>query len=336
MTALKEYARLESMGLWKSDAQAQRRDVLITFGDATLMIRDTAERPLTHWSLPAIRRLNPGTRPAIYTPAPDGGEQIEIDDDTMIDAIETIRKALARGRPRPGRLRNLTTLGIALVLILLSVFWLPGALVRQALAAVSETTRAEIGEELGLQIAGLTGPACRSADGDRALLALDKRLDPDGQITQIVVMPKGLVAPVFLPGGKVLLSGPMVEDPEEPAVTAGYVLAALSANSDPLAPILTRAGPWAVLRFLTSGRISPAALRAEATYIATTPQHPDPEQLLARFDQAQVSSKPYAYAVDPSGETTLPLIEADPVTAQEQPTILNDGAWLSLQAICDG
>ena len=50
MTALKEYARLESGGLWRADADAQRRDVIVSFGDATLVISDSAERALAHWS----------------------------------------------------------------------------------------------------------------------------------------------------------------------------------------------------------------------------------------------------------------------------------------------
>lgn len=62
MTALDKYVRLESGGLWRADANAQRRDVGISFGDATLVIADTAGRPVAHWSLPAITRLNPGTR----------------------------------------------------------------------------------------------------------------------------------------------------------------------------------------------------------------------------------------------------------------------------------
>ena len=36
------------------------------------------------------------------------------------------------------------------------------------------------------------------------------------------------------------------------------------------------------------------------------------EALLPAFQKAAVSSAPYAYALDPSGESTLSLIEADP------------------------
>ena len=51
MTALKEYARLESTGLWRPDPEAQRREVAISFGDATLVIADSAGRrwPIGRW-----------------------------------------------------------------------------------------------------------------------------------------------------------------------------------------------------------------------------------------------------------------------------------------------
>ena len=35
MTALRKYARLEASGLWRSGADAQRRDVIVSIGDAS-------------------------------------------------------------------------------------------------------------------------------------------------------------------------------------------------------------------------------------------------------------------------------------------------------------
>lgn len=83
MTALTEYQRLESSGVWRASAQDQRRDVMISIGDATLVIYDTANRPLAHWSLAALVRLNVGTRPALFAPAPDAPEELEVADDTI-------------------------------------------------------------------------------------------------------------------------------------------------------------------------------------------------------------------------------------------------------------
>ena len=51
MTALKDYIRLESTGLWRAGEEAQRRDVYVFVGTASLVIADkTADRegPLKH------------------------------------------------------------------------------------------------------------------------------------------------------------------------------------------------------------------------------------------------------------------------------------------------
>lgn len=65
MTALNQYERLEAFGVWRETPKAQLRDVVVSFGDATLILTDPRSNvPLTHWSLPAVTRLNPGAMPA--------------------------------------------------------------------------------------------------------------------------------------------------------------------------------------------------------------------------------------------------------------------------------
>ena len=105
MTALSEYDRLETTGLWREDPTAQLREVVISLGNATLIITTSTDRPLTHWSLPAVERLNPGEMPAIFAPGPEATETLEISETAMISAIEKVRTVLAKRRARPGRLR---------------------------------------------------------------------------------------------------------------------------------------------------------------------------------------------------------------------------------------
>ena len=54
MTAIKEFERLESLGLWRGLKDSQRREVVVSFGEATLVLSDINNRPITHWSLAAI------------------------------------------------------------------------------------------------------------------------------------------------------------------------------------------------------------------------------------------------------------------------------------------
>ena len=94
MTALQEYQRLESTGLWRATPEDQRREVVVSFGDATLVIADPrGGHALTHWSLPAVVRLNPARRPALYAPAADAGEELEIDVVATDDSTPPVTKS---------------------------------------------------------------------------------------------------------------------------------------------------------------------------------------------------------------------------------------------------
>jgi hypothetical protein len=62
-----------------------------------------------------------------------------------------------------------------------------------------------------------------------------------------------------------------------------------------------------------------------------------PEAMLAGFAHWQVRARPYAYAEDITGESTVALIEADPFAGTAPPPpLLSDSDWLRLQEICGG
>ena len=49
MTALTEFQRLECTGLWREAPEAQKREVIVSFGDATLVLSEArSQRALTH------------------------------------------------------------------------------------------------------------------------------------------------------------------------------------------------------------------------------------------------------------------------------------------------
>lgn len=340
MTALKEYARLESTGLWRATADGQRREVGVIFGDATLVIVDAAGRPLTHWSMPAMRRINPEQTPALYTPDGAADETLELSDDLFIGAIDRVLRSVARTSPRPGRLRN-AGIGLTIAAILgLGIFWLPGALQRQTLLVMPAVKRSEIGATLLGHLQRLTSPTCRDPLGTQALAQLNSRLF-GATGGQIVVLPDGpdagLTHVIDLPGGIIVLGQSMVETAPEPAVLSGAILAAVARRnlSDPLAPILREAGLMTTLRLLTTGDIPTGILQDHAAnLLQDSPPRAGLGQLLPVFTAAQVPLTPWAYTLDRTGETVLDLIEADPLAGQTPPEILSDSDWISLQGIC--
>ncbi len=171
MTALKKFARIEATGLWRATPDEQRREVVVSIGDATLIISDMQDRAITHWSLAAVRRANPGKRPALFHPDGDPGETLELgaDEAQMIDAIEKLRRAVERTRPRPGRLRGLGMAISLAAVVALSILWVPGMLTAHAVSIVPDVKRSEIGADLMRRIERMTGPACETPGGRRAL-----------------------------------------------------------------------------------------------------------------------------------------------------------------------
>ncbi|MFK7939444.1 MAG: hypothetical protein AB8B82_08705 [Roseovarius sp.] len=341
MTALDEYQRLEASALWRPAPDAQRSDVIVSIGDATLTITDMRDRALAHWSLAAVERANPGKRPAIYHPDGDPGETLELaeNEEEMVKAIEKLRGAIERQRPHPGRLRLVMLLTSAAAVVALLLFWLPDAARNHAVSVVPQVKRAEIGRALWGHIQSVTGSACAEGGGPAALTRLAGRIPSPHGKGQLHVVRQGVDKAVHLPGGTVLLSRTLVEDYEDPDVMAGFVVAErLRAElDDPLGRVLDHGGLSASIRLLATGEMQDSVLQSYAEAVLTAGPAPVPNTvLLAGFKAWKIRATPYAYAVDISGETTLGLIEADPYVAQVPPAVLSDADWLRLQGICGG
>lgn len=339
MTALKEYDRIEATGLWRADKDAQRREVIVSIGDATLTISDHNDTALAHWALAALERANPGEHPAIFFPNGDRTETLELpaDEAQMIAAIEKLRARIERARPHPGRVRLWVSIGVAATVIGLGVFWLPSAARDHALRVVPDVKRAEIGSALLARITRVAGLPCTAREGSRALRKLAARLPSPKGAARLVVLPGGVLEAAHLPGGVILLNRALIEDYEEPDVVAGYIIAEhLAAQlSDPLEDVLEQAGLVATLQLLTTGKLSDRAQDGYAERLLTRARSLVPnDTLLAGFAAWSVRAAPYAYARDITGEETLSLIEADPFRATAPEPLLSDNDWLRLQNIC--
>jgi len=335
MVALKKYARIEATGLWRASPEAQRREVVVVLGDATLTIKTPSDKALAHWSIAAIARANPGKTPAQFHPDGDPDEILELaaEEAEMVEVIETLRKAIDQARPHPGRVRWLGLATSAAAVAYGAFFWLPGALVDHTITVVPNVGRVEIGQSLLTRIQRVTGPACGTSANFSSLARLTTRLD----VPSIAVVRDGIEDALLLPGGLALVSRQLVEDYEEPDVMAGYILAERSAaaGADPLRQVLEHGGTYATFRLLTTGHLDKSTLDSFAEHVLTTPRaEPDDRYVIAAFEQAGLRSSPYAYARDITGESVLPLIEGDPMHGQPVSPLMSDADWLRLQSIC--
>lgn len=335
MTALTQFQRLECTGLWRDAPDAQKREVIVSFGDATLVLSELrSQRALTHWSLPAILRLNPGERPARYTPAPDGDEVLELDDETMIAAIDKVHALITARRPHPGRLRGLL-MGAGLIGVLgLGIFWMPRAIIDHTAGALPFATLQDLGRAALADLTRLTGAPCAGPDGAAALSRLRERMTGAGGETY--VLPPPLARPEMLPGQILVLPKALIETQDRPEGAAGAILAAeLEATDAPPAhAVLHFAGFRETISLLTTGILPEgAAVGFGEALLARKPARIADTRLLQRFAEAGMSSTPYAYALDPTGESTLGLIEADPHAKDAKP-VMTDTDWVALQGIC--
>lgn len=334
-TALDKFQRLEGTALWRDTPETQRREVIVSLGDSTLVIKNAQDQAITHWSLPAVRRLNPGQNPAVFFPDGDSSETLEITDDhsDLVEAIEKLRKAVSRPPSRFGWLRKTAVVVSIGALIAGAVFWLPDALANHTLRVVPKVARQTIGQDMQQLAFRLSGQACSAPLALPALDALQKRL----QVRAISVLPSALRGAVALPGNIVLLGRDVIEDFEEPDVAAGYIVAAQVATPDPLRGVLETGGIAASLRLLTTGAVPTELLQKHMEVLIAAPLVPaQDETLISAFEEKRVRLTPYALARDPSGESTLSLIEAAPFTEELPEPILIDRYWVSLQGICGG
>lgn len=338
MTALSKYQRLESPGLWRDSPGAQRREVIVGLRDATLLLSDPrTEMPLAQWSLPAIRRLNPGKEPALFAPSDDGGEDLELADDEMIAALATVHKALERRKPHPGRLRGVVLGSAALVVVGLVVFWLPPQLRSYASAVLPPPSREALGELALADLARLTGQPCRSVIGRRAAAELASRLLPDAP-PRIEVLREGLTAPAHLPGGIILLPAALVETGDSAELVAGHVLdeTLRAGRNDPVGAVLDHMGLAATLRLIATGAASPEAIAGFGEAFLARPRQPSPPaaDLIASFREAGIGTALYAEAMQGTDTPVRDLVTQDPFPAGAASPILTDESWLEFQAIC--
>jgi hypothetical protein len=336
MTALDQYQRLEAPGLWRETPEAQRREVVLSFGKATLVISDgRSGRALSHWSLPAIERRNPGEMPAIFAPGPDATETVEIDDTTMVTALARVHSIIEARRPHPGRLRVALFAAGAAAVLCAAILWVPGAVVRHVTTVIPQEKRVEIGQSLLSDIFRLSGSACASPEGREALAALNTRLggNPD---EGIIVLATGLQGAAHLPGGTVLVGRDLVEDQPVPEVLAGYVIAerVRATAVDPLAALLRWTGLRASFSLLTTGDLPPDSLVGFAEeFLTRAPAPLSASDLTAAFHRADLPLAPYAAASGLAAAAPASAETADP--ASHAP-VLNDDQWVALQGICAG
>ncbi|UWQ20349.1 hypothetical protein [Jannaschia sp. W003] len=329
MTAIDGLERLETTALWRPAPDAEARAVYVSIGEAELRVFGDDEAALSHWSLPAIRRLNPGVVPARYAPGGSADEELSIDESAMIDALERVLAAVERGRPHPGRLRWLLVAAALGIGGLVAAFWMPSALRERAAVLLPPVQREEIGDRLLTELSALTGPPCTGVLGQEALDRLRERILPTTPVRLRVVRDLPIPA-LALPGDILLVSNETLLAQDDPAIAAGHVLATRvsAAAAPPLAAFLEGIGLRGIASLLTSGQVPPVAYARHIESLLLDPPALAPASVLRpAFSQARLDWAPWAAAVG--------LDAGSGAGPGAMPPALDDTDWQSLRGICE-
>ena len=338
-TVLSKYQRLEAIGLWRETPEEQRREVIVHLGEATLVMTDPrSEVALTHWSLPAVQRINPGEEPALFSPGSDSGESVEIEDEAMLAALRTVHSAVVAARPHPGRLRGALIGGGLTLALVIAALVVPAVLISHTTAMVPVPKRAELGMRALDDVVRLTGAPCDSEFALPALARLSERVFGPEDTPILYILPEGLTRPAHLPGGVILLPKSLIEQNSPDALAGAALVEGISARlQDPLRPILEHAGITASFELLTSGDLPASALSGYGEdFLGTKKSLPPQSNLIAAFSEAQLSLTPWARWLGESAGSTEALIAADPYRERAPAPLMADDDWMALQSVCAG
>lgn len=271
-TALDRYVRLEALGLWREGPDAPAREVVVSFGKATLLLTDASEAPLGHWALAGLQEIGTRDGATVYAMTPDGAETLAIHDADMIRAIAEVRCELPPwpdlAAPPPRR-RGWVGRALAVAVLAALVVYVPDVLTWLATAMVPPEQAEELGDRVLLALMEEGGALCADPAAQPVLDRIAAVALPEAA-PRIRVLDLGLAQAVALPGGVVLVGRSAIGEKPDAARIAGLIAAAGLAEN-PVAVLMRVAGPWASLRQTLAGDPGAAAIGRAAVAIRSAP-----------------------------------------------------------------
>ena len=263
MTALERYAKLEAIARYLDGASADAREVVVSFGERSLVIVGLDDRPIAHWPLASLRALGPpAAHPLELVPDTASDERLLLEDLEMGSAIAEVCPELHLRPAAPPRRRAVLWAVGALAVAAGTVFALLPALPERAVDMVSPAREAALGEAVAARLPALLGPGpsgsarelaagpapglCVAEDGMAALRALAARLAPADAPSslRLTVLDHPGVDALALPGGRVVILRGLVDVARTPEELAGVLAHAAghALGRDPLSTALDRPG----------------------------------------------------------------------------------------------
>lgn len=230
MTALSDYAKLEAEAIFHDAASGKVSEVVLSFGERSLIIMSLDDRPLAHW--PLVTLHGRGAEPDGTTEiAPDrtAEDYITLTDNEMIAAIRAVCPNLYDEPEKPPIPRRVTLRWLGAVMLVLVVA--AGLAMPRAIAKITKDISAEQETRLGLAMRPLVidnlsarGQVreCTSPEGHAALMRLVERI-ATGPGARFFVLDMPIAGTLVLPGGDVLIFRGMLDRASTPEALAGVL-----------------------------------------------------------------------------------------------------------------
>ena len=266
MTAIDKYTRLEALGQWRESPDLPPREVVVSFGNATLVLSDLNENPLCHWAMAATSRLTLDGANAVYTPDTEGFETLEIDDAEMVEAIAQVSRAAVTIKRRTPWLRWVF-LAFLMAIIGAILFAAPSLLRGQAVRMTGPESARKLGTDM---VAALDTDICQEPRADAARELFQSRVFPDGR-TLLLIARNQPHANVF-PGGVVVIGGDALQAMQTPNELAVLTTTLFAQSEITLAQLFEASSPRELFEYITSGRLSGERLAIAAQNITDGPE----------------------------------------------------------------
>ncbi len=372
MTALKQYARLEAAARYFDGQSGRPLDVLVSFGERSLVIIGFDDAAKGHWPLATLKAVSDRGDPTIQlVPDLQSDERLVIQDAEMIRAIERVCPGL-RKKPadKKGIRRAVFWSGAAIGAVLLLVFVILPALAGRLAPFIPPEKERALGDALVLQIRDLLSLGgseigfCNAPDGQAALSEMTARLNGAADLPAelgVAVMDHSMINALAAPGGRVVLFRGLIEDAESPEEVAGVLAHEMGhvLHRDPTVGVLRSAGTAGILGMMVGDVFGATIIVAGSEVLLNARYQRDVE---ARADRAAVEileraglpSTPFAaffrrladrfggsqglldyLSSHPAlGERAEAAAAADQIGTAAFEPVLDDAQWLALREIC--
>lgn len=258
MTALEKYTRLEALGQWREAPDQDAREVVVSFGNSTLLLSDLNESPLCHWAMAATSRISLDGSRAVYTPDTEGFETLIIDDAEMVEAIAKVALAVSV-KPVKTHWIHWTFLTIVAAALIFTAQSIPSLLRDQAFRMTGPDSARKLGVDM---VSTLNIDICREPRADAAVQIFLTRAFPDANILLLVTNSSDHAG--AYPGNVILIDDGSVRNSPAPEDLAALVAALSAQNDQALGRLFQAASLRQLLGYITTGTLDKSLITTTA------------------------------------------------------------------------